>query len=459
MPLRAMNANVVSGPFPDPVERCFRDEVETYLKRYPDTEHVDIYLHDLNGCVRGKRMSVSTLFSLEQGCYFPLSVYAMSLEGHVIEQSGLGKQVGEPDRLCLPVSGTLRPCASDPARHAQLLLTMKNADGAACELEPRVVLQNLLRRFHDRGLYPVAAAELEFYLRDREQPEPSPSQPSHCFLVDEPEPHVYLLDEIEQHARMQRLPLTGIVAEADAGQYELNLQHSDRVLEACEQVLTLKRMTRQLAEKFNHAACFMAKPYAHLSGSGLHVHISLQDRNGINLLAGEPGQALSETMRRSLAGMMALMPASVALLAPNVNAFRRLRQGGHAPLHASWGYNDRTVALRLPCADRDNQRIEYRLAGADANPYLVMAALLSGMWHGLEHDLPLPGNGRHDAVPLAERVALPRYQQDALALFRQCLPLQVLLGREFSQLWLTCKNAELSHFESRVTEAENEWHL
>ncbi|WP_038908411.1 glutamine synthetase family protein [Dickeya oryzae] len=459
MPLRVMNANVVTGSFPEPVDRCFRDEVETYLKHYPDTEHVDIYLHDLNGCVRGKRLSVRALFTLEQGCYFPLSVYAMDLEGHVIEQSGLGKQVGEPDRLCLPVIGTLRPCADDPAHHAQLLLTMKNVDGTACELEPRVVLQNLLRRFHDVGLYPVVAAELEFYLRDRSQSVPLSAQPSHCFLVDEQGAQLHFLDEIERHARMQQVPLTGIVAEAEAGQYEFNVQHSDKVLEACEQVLTLKRITRQLAEKFNQSVCFMAKPYAELSGSGLHVHISLRDRHGVNLLASEPGQTLSETMRRSLAGMMALMPASVALLAPNVNAFRRLRQGGHAPLHASWGFNDRSVALRLPCAGHDNQRIEYRLAGADANPYLVMATLLSGMWYGLEHDLPLTGTGRHEAIPLSERVALPQYQQDALAQFRQCLPLQELLGNAFSQLWLACKNAELRHFDARVTEAENEWHL
>jgi gamma-glutamylputrescine synthase len=278
-------------------------------------------------------------------------------------------------------------------------------------------------------------------------------------LVDEQGDQLHFLDEVERHARMQQVPLTGIVAEAEAGQYEFNVQHSDKVLEACEQVLTLKRITRQLAEKFNQSVCFMAKPYAELSGSGLHVHISLRDRHGVNLLASEPGHTLSETMRRSLAGMMALMPASVALLAPNVNAFRRLRQGGHAPLHASWGFNDRSVALRLPCAGHDNQRIEYRLAGADANPYLVMATLLSGMWYGLEHDLPLTGTGRHEAIPLSERVALPQYQQDALAQFRQCLPLQELLGNAFSQLWLTCKNAELRHFDARVTEAENEWHL
>ncbi|SQI30779.1 Gamma-glutamylputrescine synthetase PuuA [Serratia plymuthica] len=93
----------------------------------------------------------------------------------MIEESGLGQQAGEPDRLCLPVPGTLRPCARDPQRHAQLLLTMQNADGDACELEPRVVLQQVLARLHAKGYYPVVAAELEFYLHDPQQQPPGPT--------------------------------------------------------------------------------------------------------------------------------------------------------------------------------------------------------------------------------------------------------------------------------------------
>lgn len=157
----------------------FRQEADAYLREYPHTRHVDIYLHDLNGCRRGKRISAESLRSLAQGCYFPLSVYAMDMEGHVVE-SALAQR--EPDRLCLPVSGTLRPCASDPAHHAQLLLAMQEPDGAGCALEPRVVLERLLAQFHARGIYPVIAPEVEFYLQAVDGAPPT----SRCFDIDMP---------------------------------------------------------------------------------------------------------------------------------------------------------------------------------------------------------------------------------------------------------------------------------
>ncbi|NGH09278.1 glutamine synthetase [Serratia marcescens] len=456
-----MHSNIIGfnpllAELPASPTRTFRKELEHYLQRYPDTEQLDIYLHDLNGQLRGKRLPIAEAFGLEKGCYFPLSIYALDLHGRVIEESGLGQRAGEPDRLCLPVPGTLRPCARDPERHAQLLLTMQNADGDACELEPRVVLQRVLKRLHERNCFPVVAAELEFYLQDPLHPAEAEACPTQSFAVDAPERHHALLSDIERHARLQSLPLTGVVAEAASGQYELNLHHSRRVLEACDQIMALKRLTRQIAEQHHQHACFMAKPCAHAAGSGLHFHISLQNERGENLLTGAPGE-LSDNMQQAMAGMLALMPASMAILAPNINAFRRFRPGMHVPLRASWGHNNRTVALRLPCADSANQRIEYRLAGADANPYLALAVMLGGLLHGLEHPLPLPpaANGceSDNAAPL------PLGQQEALALFRHSDPLRELLGPAFCTLWHTCKSAELRRFEEQVTAAELGWML
>ena len=154
--------------------------------------------------------------------------------------------------------------------------------------------------------------------------------------MDAPERHHALLSDIERHARLQNLPLTGVVAEAASGQYELNLHHSRRVLEACDQIMALKRLTRQIAEQHHQHACFMAKPCAHAAGSGLHFHISLQDEHGENLLTGAPGE-LSDNMQQAMAGMLALMPASMAITAPNINAFRRFRPGMHVPLRALTG--------------------------------------------------------------------------------------------------------------------------
>ncbi|WP_273870473.1 glutamine synthetase family protein [Serratia odorifera] len=459
-----MYANIIDfhallTPTPPAPQQKFSQEIKDYLQRYPDTELVDIYLNDLNGQFRGKRIAVSALFSLQNGCYFPQSIYAMDLNGQVIEDSGLGQHAGEPDRLCLPVPGTLRPCARDPQHIAQLQLTMRETNGDPCRIEPRVVLERVLHRLHRLGYYPVIAAELEFYLHAPHQL-PGMAQPSltQNFSVDAPECHGALLDDIAHHAKLQTIPLTGVVAEAAAGQYELNLQHSSKVLEACDQILALKRLTRQLAEKHHQHACFMAKPCAKAAGSGLHFHISLQDAQGHNWLASQP-DTLSSTMRQVIGGMLALMPASMAILAPNINAFRRFRPDMHVPLCASWGYNNRTVALRLPCADNANQRVEYRLAGADANPYLAIATILAGMLYGLENPTPLPPAATGDGHATPQAAPLPLNQPQALELFRQNAYLQALFGPAFGSLWHTCKSAELRQFEQQITDTEMAWML
>ncbi|EKY1942794.1 glutamine synthetase [Cronobacter turicensis] len=435
-----LNTWMLAGaPHGTPVS--FRQEADAYLREYPHTRHVDIYLHDLNGCRRGKRISVESLRALAQGCYFPLSVYAMDTEGRVVE-SAVARH--EPDRLCLPVSGTLRPCASDPEHHAQLLLAMQDPDGAGCALEPRVVLERLLAQFHARGIYPVIAPEVEFYLQAQDGAPPT----SRCFDIDMPGRDSALLEAMETEARRQGLPVCGIVAEAEAGQFELNFNHTPRVVEMCDRVLAARRLVHQVAEKQGYRASFMAKPHARLSGSGLHVHISLNDAQGNNLFTGDAGTP-NVMMRRSLSGLLALMPASVALVTPGANAFRRLRKSLNEPLFSSWGYNDRSAALRLPCADPTRQRIEYRLASADANPYLVAAAALAGILYGLDRPLPLPEAGMNTDVP-----ALPLFWPDALACFQEADWLRQQLGAPFSDAWLACKRQELARFESEVTDAE-----
>ena len=144
----------------------FSEEIENYLQRYPNTRHVEICLHDLNGHVRGKRIDIVGLKNIAQGCYFPMSIYAMSLDGEVIEESGLGKSIGEPDYLCKPILGSLQPCALNPESNAQLFLTMKDDNHQDCEVEPRNILKKSLRALHDQNFYPCMAVELEFYLFD-----------------------------------------------------------------------------------------------------------------------------------------------------------------------------------------------------------------------------------------------------------------------------------------------------
>lgn len=448
---------------------AFRHEVETYLERYPETQHVDVLLNDLNGVFRGKRLPVASLYRLDKGCYFPASVYAMDILGNTVEEAGLGQALGEPDNICFPVEGTLSPSATDPQRLAQVLLTMCHQDGTPFDVEPRNVLNHLWQRLRNRGLFPAVAVELEFYLVDKKrdadgaiQPPCSPgsderNRQSQVYSVDNLDCFSAVLHDIDRLARLQGIPADGALAEASPGQFEINLHHTRNVLSACDYAVRMKRLIRQVAENHGMNATFMAKPYEAWAGSGMHVHISLQDAADHNAFITDDGSD-SPLLKRVLAGMIDLMPASMALLAPNVNAWRRFQPGMHVPLQASWGHNNRTVALRIPCGEAENHRVEYRVAGADANPYLVMAAVLAGLLHGIDNQLPLPsaitGNG-HDA----EGMSLPVRQSDALEKFAQSHPLQKLLGERFSFVWHSCKLHELRHFERLITATEIDWML
>lgn len=444
---------------------AFQLEIASYLERHPHTRHVDILLTDLNGSFRGKRIPLNGLSIIERGCYFPASVFALDLYGNTVEEAGLGQEKGEPDHVCVPVAGTLTPSAADPVATAQLLLTMQDEDGAPFDVEPRNVLDRVWRELRARGLFPMAALEMEFYLVDRARDAAGLPQPpcapgtgdrhTHCqvYSLDNLDLFADVLNDIDRLAGLQGLPTTGAVAESCPGQFEINLRHGDNPLTVCDQALQLKRLVRLVAENHGMTATFMAKPYEAFAGSGLHIHLSLRDGQGNNVLCDGSGRH-SGLMRAALAGMLDLMPASMALLAPNVNAFRRFQPGMYVPVRANWGFNNRTVALRIPCSDSDNHRLEYRVPGADANPYLAMAAVLAGILHGLDNQPPLPaevsgnGGGRHQGTPL------PLRQCEALQAFKDNTRLPGLLGARFCRVYHACKQAELSHFERVVTETE-----
>ena len=448
---------------------AFAREVKAYLDRYPQTEHIDVMLTDLNGAFRGKRIPVAGLLKIEKGCYFPASVFAMDILGNVVEEAGLGQDLGEPDRRCVPVAGTLIPSATDPQYIGQLLLTMQDEDGTPFDVEPRNVLNRLWQQLRMQGLFPVVAVELEFYLIDRQRDAEGYLQPpcapgtqdrntqSQVYSVDNLDRFADVLSDIDELARLQHIPADGAVAEASPGQFEINLHHTDDVLAACDHALALKRLVRLVAEKHGMQATFMAKPYEEHAGSGMHIHISVINGKGENVLAQADGED-APLLKKALAGMIDLMPASMALLAPNVNSYRRFQPGMYVPTQASWGHNNRTVALRIPCGDRNSHRVEYRVAGADANPYLVMAAVLAGIVHGLDNDLPLPdaveGNGLEQ-----EGAPFPIRQSDALHEFQVHPAMRQLLGDRFCTVFHACKNDELIQFERLITETEIEWML
>lgn len=184
----------------------------------------------------------------------------------------------------------------------------------------------------------------------------------------------------------QGIPATTAHLEYAPAQFEINLHHVDDVVAACDHAVLLKRLIKGVAGQKGMGATFMAKPFAEHPGSGLHIHISVYDADGNNIFADRNSEAnppISMEMRNAIGGLGELMAESQAIFAPNANSYRRLQPGLFVPLSPNWGYNHRDVSLRIPVSDPSNLRIEHRVAGADANQYLVMACILAGIHHGL----------------------------------------------------------------------------
>jgi glutamine synthetase len=267
-----------------------------------------------------------------------------------------------------------------------------------------------------------------------------------------------LLDEITSSANQQGIPAGVAIAEYGPGQYEITLSHVASALRAADDAVLFKRAVQGIARRHGMEATFMAKPYANQASSGMHVHMSMQDTQGRNVFA-DPAPEGSPALRHVIGGLMQVMPACAALAAPGANSWRRLRPGGYAPTSIAWGVNNRTVPLRIPSGSPESRRVEYRIAGADANPYLTVASLLAGALHGLEGRLdpgpPLQGS----AYERSDLPQLPRSWEEALDAFHRSALVRRWLGDRFVDVYATTKRAEMDKFAAQVTPLEWEWYL
>ncbi|TKI07849.1 glutamine synthetase [Martelella alba] len=416
-------------------KRSFHEEVEDYLLTYPSTEQIDIYLNDINGGLHLKSIPVEALWDLEHGCYFPLSIYARESVVSVTQNSGPAKDDDELNRLCMPVSGTLKPRADNPQRYAQVMMTMKNTDGSPCGIEPRVILQRALAALNARGICPAAEAELEFRLDGMTAPAARPCAPSPQFPHSDAAAPVRLLAAIETQAKRQGLPLRGVTYRDGAGKFTLALYQDGDIVTVCDNLQAMKRLIGHIAGQYGRSAHFKTGLYPREGGCGLRFRVGLSNVAGENLLAA-PGGGPNDAMHRALAGLLALTPASLALLAPDVGVLRRLRGGGERPFSSRREYRWRDGAWRLLCADGASRRINYALAGAGANPYLALSAILAGIAYGFD-PTQQPAALEKDNAPL------PLSRREALDVFHANEPLRYTLGAEFCRLWYVCKMAEL----------------
>ncbi len=441
-----------------------RAELERFLAAHPEVRFFDAFVNDLNTVERGKRIDRANIEGIfARGMPLPGSMFALDIEGGTVEATGLGFQDGDADRPCLPIPGTLVPVPWQ-SEVAQVQLRMFEHDGARFFADPRRLLEDRLETFRALGLTPVVAIEYEFYLVDLERTAAGQPQPPRGPLTGRREfrtqinsmtdlnEYSPLLAEIDRVCRAQNVPATSALAEYGPGQYEVNLAHAPDALRVCDEALRFKRIVKSVARAFGCEATFLPKPYADMAGSGLHVHVSLLDQDSRNVFAAATPQD-SRPLRHAIAGTLASLADGMAICAPGPNSYRRFRAEAYVPLHPTWSINNRGSAVRVPASDPANLRIEHRLAGADANPYLVTAWLLAGIHHGLAQQLEPPpvttGNAYQQSgepLPLQWGAAIDRFAASEFA--------ARYFGERFVKLYCTVKRGELENFNGHVTPLE-----
>lgn len=442
----------------------FENEIEDFLRKWPEVEYIDLIFTDVNATPRGKRIPVSALPKVVKGIYLPVSTISLDLVGSVVEEAGLGEEIGEPDHICFPVLGSLAPTAKKNI--GQLLLIMMNDKGNKNNtLSIRNILSGIVDKLHDRGQFPVIALELEFYLLDKERtPEGAIQAPinpvKHNREINTEVYDVNGLDDYEDflsafngYAKQLNLNTSGMLIESAPGQFELNFNHQKDILNACDQVIYAKRLIRQVANQFDFDVTFMAKPFADEAGNGKHIHISVLDGENNNLLSDKEGNE-SPLFFQMMAAMLDMIPSSIALLCPNINSYRRFSPGMFTPIKANWGKNHRGVALRVPSSNAQNRRIEHRIAGADVNPYILTAVVLSSVLasgHYTAEQCPLEHDENAHLFPLRMSEALEQLVDHKL--LNECLTI------DFLMLYKACKESELALFEKTVTALEVDWML
>jgi glutamine synthetase len=437
-----------------------------FLAEHPEIRFVDAFVNDLNTIERGKRIDRAGLAAVyARGMPLPGSMFALDIEGGTVEATGLGFADGDADRPCLPIPGTLVTVPwAEADGVAQVQLTMNDHDGAPFFGDPRHVLNAVLGRFTRLGLTPVVAIEYEFYLVDSQRDAAGQPQPPRGPLTGRREfrtqinsmtdlnEYSPLLAEIDRVCRLQNIPTTSALAEYGPGQYEVNLRHAPDALGVCDEALRFKRAVKSVARAHGCEATFLPKPYRDMAGSGLHIHVSLLDEKGRNIFAAA-SPLDSKPLRHVIAGTLRTLGDGMALCAPGPNSYRRFRAEAYVPLHPTWSINNRGSAIRVPASDPDNLRIEHRLAGADANPYLVLAWVLAGMLHGLEHSLEPPPVLTGNAY-LQDGEPLPITWSQAIERFAASEFARVALGEKFVKLFTTVKRAEMEEFNSHITPLE-----
>ena len=439
-------------------------ELETWLNDRQVTE-VECLAPDLTGVARGKILPREK-FTEDRGMRLPEAVVAMGVTGNFPESGPYYDVINPNDRdmHLRPDPSTVRivPWAADPT--AQVIHDCFDRDGRQIPFAPRSVLKHVCALYEKEGWLPVVAPELEFYLVARNTDPNTLLRPPigrsgraetsrQAYSIDAVNEFDPLFEEIYDYCEKMELNVDTLIHEVGAGQMEINFFH-DHPLQLADEVFFFKRTVREAALRHDMYATFMAKPIAGEPGSAMHIHQSILDMaSGDNLFSRPDGDA-SEAFFHFIGGLQRHIPSAMALVAPYVNSYRRLARHTAAPINIEWGHDNRTVGIRSPISTPAARRIENRVIGADANPYVALAMTLACGYLGLKNRLKPKAEMRGDAY--LSPYALPRSLGEALDWLRRDADLHEVLGHEFISVYTEIKECEFEEFMEVISPWERE---
>jgi len=429
--------------------------MHNWLRKNPHVRTIRVAAADLNGVPRGKR--IPTRFADKvavEGTRFPFSVLNLDIWGEDIDDSPLVFESGDRDGVLLPTERGFMPMPWLDAPSALLPIWMYHEDGRPYAGDPRHALRAVVERFKARGLTPVCAIEMEFYLIDdsgrKLQIPLSPRsgkrrKGAETLSIRALDQFDEFFTDLYDACEEMDIPADTAISEAGLGQFEINMMHCDDALRAADDAWLFKMLVRGLARRHGFAASFMAKPYADYAGSGLHTHFSVLDGAGDNVFD-NGGPEGTDVMRHAVAGCMQAMPGSALIFAPHANSFDRMVPGSHAPLGVSWAYENRTSAIRIPSGNHKARRIEHRVSGGDVNPYLMLAAVLGAAINGIEDGVepPAPITGNAYAADLPQ---IPHTWATAIDAFEHDPAIARIFAPELVQNLVLTKRQELYYME------------
>lgn len=435
--------------------------MKNWLRKHPQVRTIRVAAADLNGQPRGKRVPVRFADAVvENGTRFPMSVLNLDIWGEDIEDSPLVFDSGDADGVLKPTERGFMPMPWLDAPTALLPIWMFRENGKPYEGDPRHALARVIGRYKARGLTPVCAMELEFFLIDdsgkKLQVPLSPRsgkrrKAAEIMSIRALDAFDTFFTDLYDACEAMDIPADTAISESGLGQFEINLMHSDDALRAADDAWLFKMLVKGLARRHGFAASFMAKPYADYSGNGLHTHFSVVDADGANVFD-NGGHDGSDVMKQAVAGCLAAMHDSTLIFAPHANSYDRLVPEAHAPNAICWAYENRTSAIRIPSGNPRARRIEHRVAGGDVNPYLLLAAILGAALTGIEDGLtppaPITGNAYALDLPL-----LPDTWEAAIGIFETSEIMARIFPAEMIRNLVMTKRQEL-HYMGELTPEE-----